>query len=123
MTTKQRSKVTKIHGKSMTANTSPISSNNRLGSTKKHMDSLNQSSIGFSHSQHVSPSLSKSNKLYRSKKEKLPTSATYALAQIGKKTYVVPTSGTNSNSEKSTKPSFKETNYKGNTAYSDAFGY
>lgn len=113
----------RIHGKSMTANTSPISSTNRQGSNKKHIQSLNKGSIGFSHSQHVSPSLSKSSKLYRPKKsDKVPMSTSYALAQIGKKTYVVPTSGGNS-SDKSMKQSTKGSSLKGNTAYYDALGY
>ena len=105
----------------MTANTSPISSSNRHATNKKHMQSLNKGSIGFSHSQHVSPSLSKSNKLYRSKgKDSMPTS--YAFAKIGKKTYMIPTS-IKKNSDKSSKHSAKGSIHKGNTAYYDALGY
>lgn len=111
----------RMHGKSMTANTSPTSSSNRHGMNKKHMQSLNKGNIGFSHSQHVSPTLSKSNKLYRPKgKEHGPVATSYALAQIGKKTYVVPTSAPKK--EKSFKNSSKG-GYKGNTAYYDALGY
>lgn len=41
----------RIHGKSVTANTSPVSSANRHLGNKKHMQSLNKSEIGFSQSQ------------------------------------------------------------------------
>ena len=113
----------RIHGKSMTANTSPISSSNRQSHNKKHIQSLNKGSIGFSHSQHVSPSISKSSKLYRSKgKDNTPVSTSYAFAQLGKKTYMVPASIKKS-VDKSTKHSSKGSGYKGNTAYYDALGY
>jgi hypothetical protein len=112
----------RMHGKSVTANTSPMSSNQRHAGTKKHMQSLNKNDIGFSHSQHVSPTISQSNKFYQSKgKSSLPTSTSYALAQIGKKTYVIPTS-TAKNTEPSSKNSSKGSN-KGKTAYYDALGY
>ena len=106
----------RIHGKSVTANTSPVSSHPRQ-STKKHMSSLNKSEIGFSQSQHCSPTLSKSHKIYQGKNSSKMNTA-YALAQIGKKTYVIPTS-LSKGSEQST----KGTSYKGNTAYYDALGY
>lgn len=109
----------RIHGKSVTANTSPVSGHRHA--TKKHMQSLNKSEMGFSHSQHVSPSLSKSHKFYPSKgKGSLPANTSYALAQIGKKTYVIPTTGKSTDS--STKGA-KTSTYKGNTAYYDALGY
>lgn len=82
----------RIHGKSVTANVSPSSSNTRHSTTKKHMQSLNKSEMGFPQSQHCSPTLSKSHKIYNGKgKGSLPTNASYTLAQIGKKTYVIPT--------------------------------
>ena len=113
----------RIHGKSVTANASPVSSQNRHGTHKKHMSSLNKSEMGFSQSQHCSPSLSKSHKLYNSKgKGSLPVNTSYALAQIGKKTYVIPTTVSKS-SDPSAKASTKSSNYKGNTAYYDALGY
>lgn len=87
------------------------------------MQSLNKSDIGFSQSQHCSPSLSQSHKFNQGVgKNSLPISTSYALAQIGKKTYVIPTTLSKSSDpsaqEYSTKPSSK-----GNTAYYDALGY
>ena len=111
----------RMHGKSVTANTSPMSSNPRHEGAKKHMQSLNKTNIGFSHSQHVSPTLSKSHKFYQTKgKGSLPISTSYALAQIGKKTYVIPTSMGKSTESGSNS---KSGSYKGNTAYYDALGY
>jgi len=52
----------------------------------------------------------------------MPVTTSYALAQIGKKTYVIPTS-MSKGSEPSTKHSTKNSTYKGNTAYYDALGY
>lgn len=114
----------RIHGKSVTANASPVSNQHRHSTNKKHMYSMNKSDIGFSQSQHCSPSLSKSHKLYSSKgKNSLPVSTSYALAHIGKKTYVIPTSHSKNSDPASTKPSNKSGTYKGNTAYYDALGY
>lgn len=48
--------------------------------------------------------------------------AAYALAQIGKKTYVIPNSLSKS-IEQSAKLSSKGSTYKGNTAYFDVLGY
>lgn len=111
----------RIHGKSVTANTSPIA--NTRHPTKKHMQSLNKSEIGFSQSQNCSPTLSKSHKFYQTKgKSSLPNNASYALAQIGKKTYVIPTNLSNY-SDKGKKPSGSGGNYKGNAAYYDVLGY
>lgn len=111
----------RMHGKSVTANTSPISSNPRHGSTKNHMQSLNKNDIGLSHSQHVSPTMPKSQKFYQTKgKGSLPINTSYALAQIGKKTYVIPTSVAKNTDASSNS---KSGSYKGNTAYYDALGY
>lgn len=74
----------KMHTKSVTANTSPVSSN-VIHPNKKHIQSLNKSEIGFSQSQQCSPSLSKSHKIYQnSEKGSAPLSTLYTLAQIGK---------------------------------------
>lgn len=77
-------KYNRMHGKSVTANTSPVASSNRA-STKKHMESLNKSEIGFSQSQNCSPTISKSHKIYHHKNKSIvQMNPSYALAQIGK---------------------------------------
>jgi serine/threonine protein kinase len=120
-------KYSNMHGKSVTANTSPVASTGRHPN-KKHMQNLKKNEIGFSQSQQCSPSLSKSHKLYNSKgKANTQMSTAYALAQIGKKTYAIPTNLSKS-IEQSTKLSskgstYKGNTYKGNTAYYDVLGY
>lgn len=115
-------KYTNMHGKSVTANTSPVASTGRHPH-KKQMMGMKKGEHGFSQSQQCSPTLSKSHKLYGSKgKTSSQMSTAYALAQIGKKTYAVPTNLSKS-IEKSTKLSSKGSTYKGNTAYYDVLGY
>lgn len=89
------------------------------------MHSIPKGELSFLHSQNVSPSLSKSHKIYQNKgNSSVQGHASYALAQIGKKTYVIPQRIPTKVSNHVEWVKHHNTGMgKGNTAYYDALGY